>query len=270
VHTIHIEALYEKGLELGWRARALSERAEPHQLMHTLYPIIVGLFRLGRWDELSAIVDEHAAAYAREPASACQFVRDGPVIGAIVAAHQGDLARCDTLARLVPDPSDDPANASAWQSHLATVLGDAAAAIRLSAPKANEGRLYGPQHVLALLEAVLEQRSWADLDTVIDDARAATAGNRLLIPCIVRAAGLHHASAGRTRPAVDALADAVELFEALQVPFEAARTREQLAALQSDAAALEPLRAARGTYARLGARPAEARLNHRLARLEPR
>ena len=169
VHTIHIEARYEKGLELGRRARALSDGAEPHQRMHALYPIIVALYRLGRWDELSAIVDEHAAAYAREPASACQFVRDGPVIGAIVAAHQGDLRRCHTLAQLVPDPNDDPATASAWQSQLATVLGDAAAAIRLSAAKANEGRLYGPQHALALLEAVLEQCAWTDIDTVIDD-----------------------------------------------------------------------------------------------------
>ena len=65
VHAIHIEAVYEKGLELGRRARALSEGAEPHQRMHALYPIIVALYRLGRWDELAVVVDEHAAVYVR-------------------------------------------------------------------------------------------------------------------------------------------------------------------------------------------------------------
>ena len=96
-----------------------------------------------------------------------------------------------------------------------------------------------------------------------------TAGNRLLIPSIERATGLHHAATGRTGPAVDALAHAVELFDAFQVPFEAARTREQLAGHQSDSQALMLLLEARATYGRLGARPAEARLARRLAELVP-
>jgi len=58
------------------------------------------------------------------------------------------------------------------------------------------------------------------------------AGNALLAPYCDRAEGLVHGQAGRTRQAAQALRRALARFEQLGVPFEAARTREQLAAVE--------------------------------------
>ena len=89
-------------------------------------------------------------------------------------------------------------------------------------------------------------------------------GNALLAPACDRAEGLAHAQAGRTREAAQALRRALAGFERLGVPFEAARTRERLAAVEPPGAARSLLEAALATYERLGCAPRERAVRARL------
>jgi hypothetical protein len=101
---ITITSRFEEGLDLARRSHALSVDASPHQLMHATWPLMAALYHLGRWRELLPTADEHIAAFDQDPAVICQFVRDGPVIGATVLAHRGELERARRLAAMVGDP----------------------------------------------------------------------------------------------------------------------------------------------------------------------
>jgi hypothetical protein len=267
VHTITISAQFEKGLSLARRCHALLAGASPHQRMHATWPLLAALYHLGRWQELLPIVDEHVAAFEQDPAVACQFVRDGPVVGATVLAHLGELERARALAARVGDPIDDLDSASAWQARFATASGDPGTARRISVDKARQRQLYGPQHALALLEALVALEDWPAVGDFVPLARASVAGNALLAPSCDRAEGLVHAQAGRSPEAIGALGRSLARFERLSVPFEAARTREHLAALEPATTARSLLQVARGTYERLGCTPHQQAVQARLLAL---
>jgi DNA-binding SARP family transcriptional activator len=262
-----IAADFAEGEEQARRAHALSAGANPHQRMHAIWPLLAALYHLGRWHELPPLVEEHAAAFRENPAVECQFVRDGPVIGATVLAHQGELRRAAALAALVGDPMAEPETASAWQALFAVASGDPATARQISTEKATEGRLYGPQHALSLLEALLALGDWPAVAEFLPTARDNVAGNALLEPFCDRAEGLVHANAGRRPAARTALRRALARFEELEVPYEAARTGERLAALEPAPAARSLLEAALATYQRLGAGPRLEAVRSRLAAL---
>jgi hypothetical protein len=267
VHTITISAQFEKGLSLARRCHALLAGASPHQRMHATWPLLAALYHLGRWQELLPIVDEHVAAFQQDPAVACQFVRDGPVVGATVLAHLGELERAHALAAMVGDPIDDLDSASAWQARFATASGDPDTARRISVDKARQRQLYGPQHALALLEALVALEDWPAVGDFVPLARASVAGNALLAPSCDRAEGLVHAQASRTPEAIRALRRSLARFGRLSVPFEAAKTREHLAALEPATTARPLLQVARETYERLGSTPHQQAVQARLLAL---
>jgi hypothetical protein len=267
VLTITISARFEEGLELARRSHALSADASPHQRMHATWPVMAALYHLGRWSELPPSLDEHVAAFEQDPAVICQFVRDGPVIGAAVLAHRGELEQARRLAAIVGEPMHDLDSASAWQALFATASGDPETGRQLSVDKAQEPQLYGPQHALALLEALVALEDWPSVDEFLPRARARVAGNALLAPACDRAEGLAHAQAGRPAEAVRSLRRALASFERLAVPFEAARTREHLAALTPPATARPLLVAARSTYGRLACPPRQHAVQARLLTL---
>jgi DNA-binding SARP family transcriptional activator len=271
VQCIDIGARFDEGLGFARRAHALSVDTNPHQLMHATWPLLAALYHLGRWPELPPFLDQHVAAFEQDPAVECQLVRDGPFIGATMLLHLGDRERADALAKLAGDRAGDLERASAWQARFATASGDPATARRISEAKARQGRLYGPQHALALVEALETLADWGAVAEVLPVARENVPGNALLAPFCDRAEGLVHAHAGDADAARAALRRAVDGFERLAVPFEAARTRERLAdvaAPPEEAAAL--LRTAMATYARLHAAPREAAVRARQRRFQSR
>ena len=270
VHIITISAGFKEGLELARRAHALSEGTNPHQLMHATLALITALYHLGRWRELWPIVEQHVAAFEQEPAVWSQFCRDGPVIGATVLAQTGDLERARALAAMVGDPMAELDSASAWQGWFAIVSGDPDTARRISEDKALHRRLYGPQHALVLLEALVALEDWRAVDQLLPAARASVTGNALLALFCDRAEGLGHARGGRLPQARRALRRALAGFDRLGVPFEAARTREHLAALEPAGTARPLLQAALSTYERLGAVPRQQALRVALTRRDPR
>jgi tetratricopeptide (TPR) repeat protein len=265
VHLIDMSARFEDGLELAWRAYALTrDDAGPHQLMHVTYPLLAALYHLGRWSELDTLLDEHVQAFRAEPALHCHFVRDGPIIGAVVHYRRGDRTAAGQLARLVREAPVDPGSASAWQSFFAAISGEPATALTLSAKKMREGRTYGPQHELAVLEAEVALGDWDKVRAALPQARADVAGNALLGPWCDRAAGLAAAAAGQRSEADEALNRAVQVFDELGVRFEAARTREELAGLRPLTEARSLLQAALEVYEQLGATPSAQRVRSRL------
>jgi hypothetical protein len=262
-NAIMISAHFSQALDLARRAHALSAGTNPHQQMHATWPLLAALYHLGRWEEALAVADEHLAAFHRDPAAGCSFVRDGPVIGAAMLAHRGELDRARELAAVVGDPTADLDTASAWQTRFAPASGDPATAQRISAGKAMERRLYGQQHLLALLEALAALQDWPAVAEVLPQARARVEGNALLAPFCDRVEGLAHARAGRAPEAAGARRRALGGFERLGEAFEAARTREQLAVVEP-ASARSLLEAALATYERLACGPRERAVRARL------
>jgi tetratricopeptide (TPR) repeat protein len=259
-NAIMISARYEEALDLARRSHALSVGANPHQRMHATWPIIAALYHLGRWEEALAVVDEHVEAFQQDPATGCSFVRDGPIIGAAILAHRGKLDRARALAALVGEPTN-LATASAWQARFATASGDPETARRISEDKARERRLYGEQHLVALLEALAALKDWPAVVELLPEARARVDGNALLGPVCDRVEGLAHAQAGLV------LRRALAGFKRPGDPFEAARTREQLAAVTPSPAARSLLEAALATYERLACGPREQAMRARLGAL---
>ncbi|HWD42397.1 MAG TPA: hypothetical protein VHM23_01515, partial [Actinomycetota bacterium] len=108
---------------------------------------------------------------------------------------------------------------------------------------------------------------WPAVGEFLPLARARVPGNALLAPACDRAEGLLHAQGGRAAEAVWALRRAVAQFDRLDVPFEAAGTREHLAALEPPPAARPLLEAALATYGRLACTPRQQAVQARLLAL---
>jgi DNA-binding SARP family transcriptional activator len=231
VLTITIKGDFETGLELARRCHALARDAVAHQRMHVTWPLLASLYHLGRWDEMFPIAEEHMAAYAQEPAAECQFVRDGPLIAASALAHMGRMEQARSLAAVHAGPAIDPDTASDWQAWYLVASGDPAAARAIAGPKALEGRSFGPQHAMVLVEALAALEDWSALEEILPHARAATAGNALLEPFCDRALGLMAAAAGDRRSARKHLVRALSGFEKFKVQYQATRTRQVMAAL---------------------------------------
>ena len=231
VLKITIKGDFETGLELARRCHALARDAVAHQRMHVTWPLLAALYHLGRWDDMFPIAEEHMAAYAQEPAAECQFVRDGPLIAASALAHMGEMDKARSLALVPGDPATDPDTASDWQAWYLVASGDPAAARAIAGPKALEGRSYGPQYAMALVEALVALEDWKALVEILPHARAATVGNALLEPFCDRASGLMTAACGDRRSARMHLIRALNGFETLKVHYQATRTRQIMAAL---------------------------------------
>ena len=87
--------------------------------------------------------------------------------------------------------------------------------------------------ILALIDALVGMEDWDALRRFLPEARDVAAQLALASPAIDRAEGLASAAAGDVPRAVELLRRAVDGFDPLS-PFEAARTREALAAVDPE------------------------------------
>jgi hypothetical protein len=113
--------------------------------------------------------------------------------------------------------------------------------------------MYWP--MLSLVEALVALEDWAGLDEVLVEVRARAAGSVRFGPTADRADGLRTLAAGDRLEAARLLRRALEAYERIGMPFEAARTREHLAQVSDGAERATLLRGALETYERLGATP---------------
>jgi class 3 adenylate cyclase/tetratricopeptide (TPR) repeat protein len=251
---------FEGGLAMAGRSHELSQGSNPHQVMHATAVILVGLFELGRWREMTPFLEEHLTAFREDPAVLCSHVRAGPVIGATLLTHTGRVGRARELAAMVGNPQDDPASASAWQARYAIASGDPQTGWEISRTKALERRSYGPEHAQQAVEALVALRNWDELADFLPRVREQIAGNVLLAPVCDRADGLMAAATGDAAKAQPALRRALATFEALGAGFEVARTQDYLAAVVGGQEGRVLREAARAAYERLGAAPHVERL----------
>ena len=228
VATMHVSGDYEKGLALARRSLELSRDTSPHQLMHGTFPVLAALYELGRWAEIPPVLEEHLDAFRQDPAVECEFVRNGPVLGAMLAARTGDVDRARELAGLVEDPMNDIEGATSWQARLEVALGDPEKGRQISLGKSLENRTYGPEHARSLLEALCALEDWNALEEFVPLARSQVAGLALLGPCCDRADGLIASAHGESAGAVAALERALTGFIAFKARAEADDTRKLL------------------------------------------
>ncbi len=229
VATIDIAGRYEEGLELARRSLELSRDTNPHQVMHGTFPVMMALFELGRWDEIPPLLEEHLDAFKEDPAVECQFVRDGPILGGLLAARTGRMDRARELATLVGDPYEEIEAASALQARLAVALGEAEKGRRISSGKVLQHTRYAPEHARALLEALIALEAWDELESLIPIARERIPGLAVLGPCCDRAEGVLAGARGDRERAFLTLERAIAGFEALRTRSEADATRVMLA-----------------------------------------
>jgi len=258
---------YASGRDLGRRSYELARTMSPHERMHGTFCVMNALYRLGEWSEIPAILDEHVAAFRLEANVRCYAVLGGPLLGAIVLLHRGERERAHEIAAMVPR---DPRPRSRFEgliARFALEAGDPDLARRLAeeALDRTPEPWRAPEAVLTTLDALAAQRDWRALEAFLPRISGLADGIASMGAAVDRAIGLIRASAGDTRGATASLRRALERFDDLSLVFEAARTREALAALVPEDQVGTLLQQALEAYERLEAQPHATRVRAHLA-----
>jgi class 3 adenylate cyclase/tetratricopeptide (TPR) repeat protein len=260
---------YEEALELAKTGYAIAKDRSPHELMHTTYLSIYTMYLLGRWDELLPFLDEHVAAFREESEVSCFAVRGGPLIGALALMHKGETGKAQEIAAVVPPRSDHGTRAEGIRALIALAGNDARSCLtiaEMTISAAQEWR--APEARWARLEALSALGEWDSLLAFIPEVRRVAGAMAALGPVCDRAEGVMLAATGDSAGATRLFQQALDRFEALPVPFEAARTKEELARLADPDEARRLLDAALEVYRSLGARPHAERVTATLRALE--
>src|SRR5205823_12373758 len=82
--------------------------------------VMAALYRLGRWQEVLPVLDEHLAAFAEETVDMnCPFTRGGPVIGALVLDRLGRPDAAATASESIIPNKDEPGMVEGWMAERA-------------------------------------------------------------------------------------------------------------------------------------------------------
>ena len=234
-------------------ARALT----PHERMHGTYTVMNATYHLGHWSELERAASEHLEELAKEPGIGCAYVRSGAPLAAFVLSHQGRFDRAAELAATFePDP-DKLGLADAWLARYHVARGEPFAGREL-AEQIMGRSVYAEENVfeiIAMLEALVALEDWDALVAFLPRARAFAGALVLVEPAGDRAEGLARIASGDRVGGEKLLRSALAGFERLGVVFEAALTKERLAAVASPAEASRLRHEALSTYEQLGAAP---------------
>jgi class 3 adenylate cyclase len=252
----------EDAIKLGRELRV-------HDLCHSTATLMSALYLAGRWDEIPIYLEEHVRVFATDSAgTTCPFALGAFQLGATVLAQRGELDRARDVAALMPRSESPIGIVEGLAAMAANALGDPATA-RAIAERAlsSGGRNFAeepPVELAAYLDALIALGDWDRLREFLPEARSRSAELALAGPTTDRAEGLAASAAGDEERARERLAQAIAGFDRVSA-FEAARTREALAAID-EGARKALLTAALATYGRLGARPYAERVSAQLAR----
>jgi hypothetical protein len=228
---------FARAAELAAEVRVLSADTSAHERMHASYFVMATLFRLGRWDEIPAMLDEHLTAFAAEEVDiTCPFSRSGPVVGAIVLDQLGIDAAAASDA-IVPN-DEAPGLVEAWMAERALLSGDAETAVAIASRVAGFGRGLTieepPYEVPVLIEGLSALARWDDLHDAIDIALGRATNVAWLPPVIDRALAAELLASG-DRPAARArLLHSLAAYRALGMDRMAAATQDRLASLADE------------------------------------
>jgi class 3 adenylate cyclase/tetratricopeptide (TPR) repeat protein len=257
---------FSGSLATALRGLEIARRLSPHEMMHLSFGAMNAAFYLGDWAQVLELLPAHLEAERAEGDVLCTAVRGGPVLGAIVMVHQG--RRSEAAAEVPVENYVEGRRAAAVGGLLlqyARALGDLDLQRSVAAEIIGAGDLGAPtsrrrpwpfveESIGELLESLALLEDWRQLEVVLPIARRLTAASALVAPITDRSEARLRRYQGDRERALRLMKAALAAFERLRVPFEAARTREELAELEPERAAA--LRAeALVVYERLGAAP---------------
>jgi tetratricopeptide (TPR) repeat protein len=260
---------FREALAAAEQAYELGADLSAHERMHASFQVMWTAQAAGEWDRVTEILPWHVDAAAAEPDVSCPNVRGGPPLGGTILAWRGEVERAVELA-----PVDETAR---WRDTMfdrsilaryAVLVGRNDLAADITDKMAIEpDRAYYPDGLEPFMEALVELGEDDRARQFVDEARRLSATTRMLGPIASRTeALLLLKQPGHRDRARELLEQALDWFEELAVPFEAARTREALADLVDEPRRTQLLAAALETYEQLGARPFAERVRTSLDR----
>lgn len=250
-----VSGAYDRALEHAETSYALGQAISPHDRLHGTFMVMACLCHLGRWSEMESFLDEHLATLeGLEAHLSCPYLGGGAVLGAIGLCHLGKVQQAREVAAGVTPDADHPGYVDALRGRLAIELGDPATGRALAERLVQMGRRPGPWEIpfesIVLVEALEAQRDWDALERFLPAARSGGGYLAAMAPTCDRAESLARAAAGSTADAAVLLSRAVDGFDRLSMPLQAARAREQLSRVVADRALL---RSALDAFEGLGA-----------------
>jgi hypothetical protein len=244
-------------------ALVLGRELRTHDLCHSTGTLMNALYLIGHWDEVPAALEEHLRTFASDDAgTTCPFALGGFQLGALVLAHRGELDRAREVAASMPKSEAPAGIVEGLQAMARTALGDPSSARELAERVIATGsRNFAeepPVEIVAELDALEALDDRDALRAFIPQARARASELAIAGPAADRAEAVLALADGDATAARRLLERAIEGFDRLS-PFDAARAREALAAIDPSGAATL-LESAATTYERLGARPHAVRV----------
>jgi tetratricopeptide (TPR) repeat protein len=263
------EGRYREALASSEQAFEQAAELSPHERMHTSFTLMWAAGALGQWDRALEVLPWHAEAAAAEADVSCPMVRGGPALGAIILARRGDHARA---LELVPIDERALDRQTLFDRALVALYAATVGQLEFAGELADriyaqEDRAQWPDGLDAYVEALALLGRDDQVEALLPALRRMTKSRAIFEPVADRAEGELLIKRGEIDLARPLLERGLQRFEALSVPFEAARTRELLAHLADPPAARQLLENALETYRRLGALPYVARVEAALAEL---
>jgi DNA-binding NarL/FixJ family response regulator len=234
-----IDGAYSDALPLARSCLDLGRKLSPHEYAHGTAAVLWCLYHLGDWAETSQLVEEHLAAVRGTDVFFCPYMRSGPVIGALIAAHLGDFDRANELLGQVEMSDDEPGLPEALRARVLIALGEAEQGVAAAQAMIDDERRLASveendHEVVALVEGLQALGEWDRLRSFLPEARRRSASLAILVPTCDRAEGMVAAADGAVDQAIELLRRAVAGFERLGVPYEIARTKALLANVLPD------------------------------------
>ena len=249
-----------RALVLADSSRLLARDMSAHEQMHASAMIMTAAASLGQWDRVEATLGEHLANFEHESGVRCLHVQTGPSRGALVVAERGNRERARVLIER-PRPFEAlPGPMEGLRAQGLVAIGRPADALKLAqtvmaaAPRWRQRE--AAEAALLALEALEDWQALGRLAAELTDLRA---GYPHLDALAQRGEGRSRLAGGDLDEGVAALRSALEAFDRLPDVFEAARTREALAAAVGDERPTL-LKKALSAYEQLGATPHSARV----------
>ncbi len=237
-----IEGAYADALVIARRVLDMGRKLSPHEHAHGTSAVLWCLYHLGEWSETGELVDEHLDAVRGTDVFICPYMRSGPLIGALIAAHLGDFRRANDLFDQVALSEEQPGLPESLHAMGLMATGQAEAGVAAAQRIIDSGRLPSMEEnsheAIALVEGLLATRDWARLRAFLPDARRLSASLAILGPFCDRAEARLAAADGDTERATELLRIALSGFERLGVPYQTAQTKALLASVLPDGDAM--------------------------------
>jgi DNA-binding NarL/FixJ family response regulator len=237
-----VEGAYADALGVARSVLEIGRKLSPHEHAHGTSSVLWCLYHLGDWSEANELVEEHLAAVKGANVFVCPFMRSGPLIGAMIAAHLGDFARARELMGQVELTEDEPGLPESLHALVLTALGEADRGAAAAQRIIDSGRLASLEEneheAIALVEALHALADVDQLRAFLPDARRRSASLAILGPFCDRAEAMVASAEGDDARAMDLLRQALAGFERLHVPFQVARTKALIAQAMPDGDAM--------------------------------